>query len=129
MATRTTEAAVLLVLDTDLSSPQLVQFIVDANVWVTQELVGEGMSATILEMIERYLACSLIRLRDLGLRSAKFDDISEQYQVDPELTDYLRNAAAFDSSGKVRAQFMAPRTARSVKYRAGKTYQDEAAEV
>jgi hypothetical protein len=126
---RTTEAAVRLVLDTDLTSPQIVQFIADANTWVTLELANEGMSATILEMVERYLACSLIRLRDLGLRSAKFDDISEQYQVDPELTDYLRNAAAFDTSGKVRAQFMAPRSARSIKYRAGKSYQDEAAEV
>ncbi len=126
---RTTEAAVLLVLDTNLTSPQVVQFIADANVWVTLELAGEGMSAAILEMIERYLACSLIRLRDLGLVSARFDDISEKYQVDPELSDYVRNAAAFDISGKVRAQFMAPRSARSVKFRVGQTYQDEAAEV
>ena len=129
MAARTTETAILLILDTDLTSPQIVQFITDANVWVTLELAGEGMSAAILEMIERYLACSLIRLRDLGLVSARFDDISEKYQVDPQLSDYVRNAAAFDTSGKVRAQFMAPRNARSVQYRVGKTFQDEAAEV
>lgn len=129
MAVRTNETAVKLVIQTSLTSPQIVAFIADASLWVDEELLGEGLGTNRLELIERYLACALIRLRDLGLKSAKFDDMSEQYQVDPEVTDYLSRAASFDPSGLVRRFFMVSKDTRVARFRVGKSFMDEADEV
>ena len=129
MAVRTTETKVKLVLSTSLSTDQVNAFIADASLWVDEELGSEGLGTSRLELIERYLACALIRLRDLGLKSAKFDDIAEQYQVDPTVTDYLLRAAAFDSSGLVRRFFMAPKDQGVAGFRTGKSFMDEAEEV
>ncbi|KKL08630.1 hypothetical protein LCGC14_2573930 [marine sediment metagenome] len=129
MAVRTTETKVKLVLSTSLSTAQIEAFITDASLWVDEELVGEGLGTSRLELIERYLACALIRLRDLGLKSAKFDDIAEQYQVDPEVTDYLLRAASFDPTNLVRRFFMAPKDTRVTLFRTGKSFMDEAEEV
>jgi len=106
MAVRTTEVAVRQILSTSLTTEQIVRFIRDASLWVDEELVVFNLSPSRLELIERYLACSLVRLRDLGLKSLKLDDISEQYQVDPDVTDYLKRAASFDSTGSVMKSFM-----------------------
>lgn len=127
---RTSEADIKLVLSTSLSSPQINAFLDDASIWVDEELVGKVpiLSATRLEVIEKYLACALIRLRDLGLKSAKFDDLSEQYQVDPDITDYLLRAAAFDSTGAIRRYFLAPKDVRFSQFRVGQSFVDEAAE-
>lgn len=127
MAVRTTETAVKAVISTQLTEPQINAFVVDASFWVDEELASQGLSAGRLEMIERYLACALIRLRDLGLKSAKYDDISEQYQVDPQVTDYLLRAAAFDPTGTVRRHFMAPADTRVAKYRVGTRFVDDTA--
>lgn len=109
MATRTDESAVRNILQTSLSSPQVRQFIADANLWVTEELADAGLTVARLELIERYLAAALVRTRDLGLSSAGMTDVRESYQVDPTVTDYLLRAAAFDTSGKVRRMFLAPK--------------------
>lgn len=128
MSVRTNETAVKSVLSTDLSGGSINQFIEDASLWIDEELTNEGHSASRLELIERYLTCTLIRLRDLGLKSAKFDDIAEQYQVDPQITDYLLRAAAFDNSGKIRRWFLAPTDTRPGQFRVGQSYVDEAEE-
>jgi hypothetical protein len=120
---RTDNEAVTQTISTSLTETQIDTFITDANIWVTEELGSSGLGADRLE------ACALIRLRDLGLKSAKFDDISEQYQVDPEMTDYMKHAAAFDSTGTVRRYFMAPKDVRFAQWRVGQSYQDEADEV
>ncbi len=127
MARRTNEAAVKAILNTSLTGPQIEVFIADAQLWVDEELASSGLGTSRLELIERYLACALIRLRDLGLKSAKFDDIAEQYQVDPTVTDYLLRAAAFDSTGAVRRVFMAPKDTRVVQYRVGTRFVDDTA--
>ncbi len=127
MATLRTDAtAVKLVLATTLTEPQVEAFIADASLWIDEELLTFELSADRLEIIERYLACALIRLRDLGVKQAKFDDITEHYQVDPQVTDYLLRAAAFDRSGTVRRYFMAPKDIRSAQYRTGEGFVDEA---
>lgn len=109
MASRTTATAVREIMQTGLLTPQINAFIADANLWVTEELAPEGLTADRLEVIERYLACALCRLRELGLTSAAVGDVTESYQVDPQITDYMMRAASFDSTGKVRQQFLAPR--------------------
>lgn len=106
---RTTEAAVREIIQTGLTTPQIVAFINDADIWVTEELVPDSLSAGRLEIIERYLACALIRIRELGLKDAQVGDVSETYQADPEVTDYLLRAASFDPTGKVRRNFLAPK--------------------
>ncbi len=129
MAVRTTRVAIKDVLSTSLEDTQIDRFISDASFWVDEEIADEGLSSGRLEIIERYLACALIRLRDLGLKSAKYDDIAEQYQVDPTVTDYLLRAASFDNTGLVRRFFMAPRDTRVARARVGQSFVDEAGEV
>ncbi len=123
---RTSERQVKQILSTSLASAQINAFIDDASLWVDEELASEGFSASRFEIIERYLACALIRLRDLGLSQLKLDDINEKYQVDPEVTDYLIRAAAFDSSGTVRRYFLAGKDVRTAGARVGTLYVDEA---
>ncbi|KKL19137.1 hypothetical protein LCGC14_2468510 [marine sediment metagenome] len=127
MAIRTNETDVKNVLSTNLTKPQIQAFIGDASLWVDEEIVGgtPTLGADRLKVIEKYLACALIRLRDLGLKAAKFDDINEQYQVDPDLTDYLTRAAAFDTTGAIRRAFLAPKDTRVVQHRFGTLYVDE----
>lgn len=109
MATRTNEDAVRSVLSTSLDTTSVTAFIADANLWVTEELeslTDAGFTAGRLELIERYLACALIRLRDLGLKSSTMEDVSENYQVDPSVTDYLKRAASFDPTGTIQKAFL-----------------------
>lgn len=106
MDLRTSQSNVLAVIQTALNPTQITRFLLDANLWVTEELSDAGLTDARLELIERYLACALIRLRDLGLKSATIGDVSEQYQVDADVTDYLLRAASFDPTGKVRSTFL-----------------------
>jgi hypothetical protein len=109
VASRTSETAVREIIQTKLTGPQVRAFIDDASLWITEVLVDAGHSDQRLEIIERYLACALCRLRDLGLKDSTISDVSETYQADPEVTDYLLRAASFDTSGKVRQHFLAPK--------------------
>jgi hypothetical protein len=124
MGTRTSETAVREIIATSLTGPQIRAFIADSNLWVTEELTSESLSDERLEIIERYLAAALIRLRDLGLKSASLSDVSEQYQVDPDVTDYLLRAASFDKTGTIRQHFLEAAGGGGivVKFRVGTTY-------
>lgn len=108
MSSRTTEPVVRQIIETSLTTPQINVFIADASLWVDEELEVLGtLSEARLEAIERWLTAALIRVRDLGLSDASMDDISEKYQVDTEVTDYLLRAAALDPTGTVRRHFLA----------------------
>jgi hypothetical protein len=132
VASRTTETAVREIISTNLTGPQVRAFIADANLWITEVLGSEGYSAERLEIIERYLSCALVRLRDLGLTDNTIGDVSETYQADPEITDYLLRAASFDTTGKIRLHFLAPKPValptpivRALKFRVGDGFSDE----
>lgn len=127
---RTTETAVRAILESSLTTAQVTAFINDVNIWVTEELGTASLSDDRLEIIERYLACAMVRIRDLGLKSASIGDVAESYQVDPDVTDYLLRAASFDPTGKVRATFLAPKPiaqpgAIALKYKTGNLYTDD----
>lgn len=113
---RTTETAIRQILDTQLTSAQIVAFLTDANLWVTEEVASftPAISAARLELIERYLACALIRTRELGVASYGAASVSENYQADPQVSDYLLRAAALDPSGKVRDTFLAAKPSRDM---------------
>lgn len=108
---RTTATAIRETMKTKATDPQIVAFITDASLWITEEVASfvPTPSAERLEIIERYLSCALVRLRELGLSSTTIENVSESYQVDPEVTDYLLRAASFDPSGKIRTHFLAPK--------------------
>jgi len=116
---RTDETSVSTVLDTSLTTDQIEAFIDDASLWVDRHLVGEGLTSDELTTIEKYLTCHFITLRDPRLKSAQLDDVAEVYQRDLYVTEYLKAAAALDSTGKVREHFMAPKNTRRLTFKAG----------
>lgn len=129
---RTTETAVREIISTSLTTAQVQAFINDANIFVSEEIApstSPSVSALRCEVIERYLACALIRLRDLGLKDVTWSKVSESYQVDPEVTDYLKRAAAMDPTGKVKNAFMPPEPPQTFTYTAkfqrGETYVED----
>lgn len=125
MAIRTSEAALKLILNTSLSSTQIVQFITDASAWVDANLSGEtGVTSTIAEAVERYLAAHLITLRDPLLTERKRDDITDRFGL---RTSYLEFAAKLDPTGKVEEEFGAERPAFGVYVGAG--YDDDLTEL
>lgn len=128
---RTTEAAVRLILQTSLTSSELLRFIEDASLWITEDLVPAGggtVSDARLEIIERYLACALVRTRDVMRRSISFYDVSETFQSDDQVTDYLLRAAAMDPTGTIRKMFLAPKDRRVASAVIGKGYRGDVAE-
>lgn len=128
---RTTETAVREIIGTSLTTAQVKAFIDDASLFVTEvvAVADASLSTGRLEIIERYLACALIRLRDLGLKDVSWSKVSETYQVDPEVTDYLKRAAGFDPTGKVRSAFMPPDPPQVFTYpaqfRVGETFHED----
>lgn len=128
---RTTEAAVREVISTSLTTAQVNAFISDANLWVSEELAtfSPAPSAARLELLERYLTCVLIRLRDLGLKDASWSKVTENYQVDPEVTDYLLRAIGMDPTGKIKSKFMPPEPPQVFTYplnfRVGETFLED----
>lgn len=134
---RTTVTAVQEILTTSLPVNQITAFIEDASLWVTEMLATEvpAPSAARLEIIERYLSCAIIKLRELtggGLTGTTIGDVSETYSVPAAVRDYLDTAAGFDASGTVRKHFLAPRPVAapvpliySAKFGFGKTFADE----
>jgi len=111
---RTTDTAVREILNTALPTNQLKAFIEDASLWVTEMLANQvpAPTATRLEIIERYLACAIVKLREVtgsALRSVTIGDVTEDYSLPASVRDYLDTAAGFDASGLVRRHFLAPR--------------------
>lgn len=116
---RTTRAAVKNIIDTSLTDGQVDAFLSDANTWVTDFLGGEGLSPGRLTIIEKYLTAHYITLRDPRLRDQTQDDIRETYQRDTQVTEYVRQAAAEDPTGIVKAELILQDTAATVKWRKG----------
>lgn len=126
---RVTAVEVKTVLSTSLTDPQIDAFIGDASIWVDEELVTSNFTANRLKLIEKYLACAFCRLRDLGVSSVTVEDVSEKYQVDADVTDYLLRAAGLDPTGTVRKHFLPDKDEKRypVKFEIGETFTDERA--
>lgn len=122
MPIRTDSSAVLAAIDTDLTTVQVDAFISDASVWVDENLTTSSLSDTLLEKIEKYLTCHFITLRDPRLRSANVGDVSETYQRDTQVTEYLMAAMALDPTGRVADAFGTRKDRTRVSYRVGTGY-------
>lgn len=118
---RTTEAAVKLAIDTDLASAQITAFIDDASA-VVDDIASADTTITSakLTLIEKYLACHFVTLRDPRLRSSKVGDTTDTFQRDTQVTEYLQAAMALDPTGTVRATFDADKA--PFRFRAGTGY-------
>lgn len=121
---RTTEAAVRLIIDTDVETAQVEAFIDDASGWVDDHLVGLDLSDATLTRIEKYLAAHLITLRDPRVRQSRVGDVSETLQRDTQVTEYLRTAAAMDDTGTV-ADRLLPDGPPKVRFRVGAGFDDD----
>ena len=123
---RTSPTAVHNTIATTLGPAQVAAYINDAALFVTEEIASKNqLSSGRLEIVERYLACALIRLQDLGLANAQVADVREQYQVDPQITEYLLRAASFDTTGAIRRLFLAPPGTRVASGMVGQGFRDE----
>lgn len=121
---RTTYAAVAAIIDTDLTQAQVEAFIDDANAWVTDFLVGEGLSASRLTVIEKYLSAHYVTLRDPRLRRSAVEDVDETYQRDTQVTEYLRQAIAEDPTGIVKGRLLDQEDTTVVSWKTGR-YADQ----
>lgn len=123
---RTNSTEVGLIIETSLTSGQIDAFINDANVWVTNHLSGvcDDLTDAELKIIEKYLAAHLITLRDARLTSLKEGDISEKYQRDGKMSEYLKSAIAMDPCGIVADQFVHQDRAKLV-FRVGSGFDDD----
>lgn len=119
---RTNEAAVSLAIDTTLTTAQIDAFIADASAWVDAYLTDAGLTSAVLTLIEKYLACHFVTLRDPRLKAGKADDLSEDYQRDANVTEYLKAAAALDPTGEVESQFIAAKGRAKGVFRVGAGY-------
>lgn len=122
MAIRTDASAVLSAIDTDLTTAQVNAYISDASVWVDDQLTNSNLSDVLLEKIEKYLACHFVTLRDPRLRSGSLGDVSETYQRDTQVTEYLMAAMALDPTGRVADAFGDRKDKFRMSYRVGTGY-------
>lgn len=103
---RTDEAAVTLAIDTSLTTAQIEAFIEDAHVVVDDIAAKDStIPAAKLTLIEKYLACHLVTLRDPRLTKGVLADVQETYQRDAEMTEYLKAAIALDPTGTIEDAF------------------------
>lgn len=117
---RTDSSAVTVILETDLTTPQIDAFIATANAWVDHYLADKGLGATLLAEIEKYLAACFASARDPRLKSAKVGDVSETYLRDDN--PYCSIAARLDPTGTVETELMGER---SVTFRVGAGFDDD----
>lgn len=105
MAARVTEEEVREILTTSLTS--LTAFISTANVMVTEELVGEGLSDDRLKEIERYLAAHFACIASPRKRDEKVDVASATYRGKTDMgldaTLYGQQAKILDTTGILAA--------------------------
>jgi len=103
---RTTLTAVQLAIDTSLEDDQVEAFIDDASAFVDDIAAKDAtITSAKLTLIEKYLACHLVTLRDPRLKTEKYGDTSETYQRDGEVTEYLKAAMALDPTHTIRDAF------------------------
>lgn len=108
MAPRNSEAEVREIIETDLDATGVNAFLAAADLLVTEELVGQGMSDARLKEIERYLCAHLITIRDPDagrITARKALEASASYGGQTgkgfDASHYGQTALALDASGKL----------------------------
>lgn len=119
--------AVLGIIDTELKTARIEDFITDAHVWVNKFLNGvcTSLTETELTVIEKYLAAHFITLKEPRLKQVKLGDVSETYQRDDKVTEYLTTAASFDPCGIIEDHLIPSSTKKRVQFRVGEGFDDD----
>jgi hypothetical protein len=106
MAVRTTDAAVALIIEQDVSI-SLTSFIEVANALVTELCTDSGYDATRLELIERWLSAHFYAIRDPRTVSEKADVVAQSFRSKVDLgfnvTHYGQMAMRIDTDGNLAA--------------------------
>ena len=76
---RATEAEVLQIIDTTLTSEEVTPFLSAANLLVSSICVDVGYSDDLLEEVERWLTAHLIAVRDPRVSKEKIGDANVEY--------------------------------------------------
>lgn len=108
MAVRTTQANVDTIIEVDASITDYTPFIAVANTLVTEKCTGGDLTATELEMIERWLAAHFITVRDKQVISAGISggpNVKYESKVDLGLDSsrYGQTAMLLDTTGGLAA--------------------------
>ena len=82
MPKRTSAAAVLAIIETDLTEDQVQPFLETASIEVDEQLstVSPAISPTLLELIERWLTCHVIAIFDPRVNKEAADGVSFTYE-------------------------------------------------
>lgn len=102
---RTTREAVQRVLQTNEDPDVIEEFMADAHAWVDANLSGEGIATGILSSIEKYLAAAFVTAKDPRVTRTSTDDMSDTFQRDPEVSEYLKIAAGMDPTKRLGSEF------------------------
>jgi len=110
MANRVTGDEVKNILETIRTSDQIEHYITAANLIVTEDLVGQGMSDERLKLIELYLSAHFVAIDDQRFSSHKDGEASASFMGASsigkglELTFQGQQALVLDSSGILRSK-------------------------
>jgi uncharacterized protein (DUF1697 family) len=105
MAVRTNATDVKAIIATSLTESEVDTYITDANLMVTSILGNEGLSDSLMETIEKWVAAHFIAMTKS--RQPQYKKIGDGAESYPELgmnmqtTTYGQTALAFDTSGKL----------------------------
>lgn len=99
----TTEADVLLIMDTGLEEVQISPFLQTASTVVTANLASSGLSSSLLDEITKYLAAHLASVRSPFAIRKKIGDADETYGykggMGLDATPYGETVKMLDSTG------------------------------
>lgn len=125
MSRRVEVGDVLDIIVTDIPVPMVEALIDVASLWVDENLAASctRASAAMLAQIEKFLAAHLISTQDPELVSSSMENVSETYQRDGQVNDFLKTAIALDPCGIVRTSWLKDK--QRFKFRVGTRYVDE----
>ena len=100
---RVTVSEVREIITTSILDASLTVFITQANLFVTANLGGEGLSDDLLKEIERNIAAHFIHAADPRTTEEKIGDAAEKYSGEfatgLSATSYGQNAMMLDTTG------------------------------
>ena len=104
MACRVTPTEVIAIMDTELTAAQVQPFVDMANAMVNENLLGEGISDSLLGVIELNLSAHFTAaLKDRMPESQKIGDASikfiGKFDMGLDLTPYGQTAKSLDPTG------------------------------
>lgn len=123
---RTNATAVGLIVDTNLDTTAIDAFIEDATLIVDRLAADCGsLSTAELTMIEKYMAAHLLTAREARIKHKRRGDVTDVYQRDGEMSEYLKAAIGMDPCGVLKQMFDPPEDQVALSFRVGAGYDSD----